>query len=232
MRSALAFLTVVGGHRAPGPTTLRWFPIVGAAIGAAIAGGHAGAHEIWTPLLAGAVVLALDLALTGALHVDGLLDTADGVLPHLPRERRLAVMADPNVGAFAAAVLCATVALRWGALSDPDLPLVTLGLLWATARTTAAIVPAVVDYARPGGLASPFLAGARRLDAAWLVAFAVAAGVVDGPEMVVPVVAAVVAGTGLVALASRRLGGFTGDVLGATIVVSETVGVVALGAVA
>ncbi len=230
MRSALAFLTVLGGHRAPDATTLRWFPFVGALVGAAIAGVHAGGHAVWPPLLAGAFVLTADLVLTGALHVDGLLDTADGVLPHLPRERRLAVMADPAVGAFAASVLCAVAALRWSSLADPDLPLVSVAAVWAAARTLAAVVPAVVGYARPGGLASPFLGGARRIDAAWLVVAAAVAGIADGPGAAVAVGAAVAAGIGVVTLAHRRLGGFTGDVLGATIVVSETAGLVALGA--
>src|SRR5947207_1032923 len=100
MRQALSFLTPLGGARTPSPAALRWFPLAGLIIGAAVGGVWWTAHRIWPAGVAAAVVIAADLAVTGMLHFDGLVDSADGLLPHLPAARRLDVMAAPDVGAF------------------------------------------------------------------------------------------------------------------------------------
>ena len=228
MLSALAFLTVLGGGRRPDERTLAWFPLVGAALGGGLALVWLGASELWPPVVAAAIVVAVDLALTGMLHADGLADSADGLLPHLPRERRLAVMAAPDVGAFALAVVPTVLLLRWSALAGGGVPSLALVGTWAASRTVIAAVPALVPYARADGLASPFLAGARRWHLVWLApagaVLVVAAGVVGA----VALVALVAGAAGVVVLARRRLGGFTGDVLGAAVVVGETAALLAL----
>ena len=100
MRRALAFLTPLGGASTPSPGALSWFPLVGALIGVAVGGVWWLAAKGWGPAPAAALAVAADLALTGLLHVDGLADSADGLLPHLDRQRRLEVMAEPGIGAF------------------------------------------------------------------------------------------------------------------------------------
>ena len=96
----------LGGAAPPDRRHVRWFPVVGARARAGrrrrvVGRRRSSGRRRWPP----AVVVAADLALTGMLHVDGLADTADGLLPHLERERRLEVMAEPAVGAFAVAVV-------------------------------------------------------------------------------------------------------------------------------
>src|SRR5918995_1030567 len=91
------------------------------------------------------------------LHLDGLADTADGLLPPVDRARRLAIMATPDVGAFGLVALVLVIATRIGSLAalEPDLLLVTG--LWAASRAAMAITLAVVPYARSeGGTASGF----------------------------------------------------------------------------
>ena len=81
--------------------SMRWFPAVGLIVGAIVAaGGWAGAHlDVWTGAL---MALLLWVAVTGALHLDGLGDIADASgAAHKDRERMLAVMSDPHVGSFA-----------------------------------------------------------------------------------------------------------------------------------
>ncbi|MGH9226317.1 MAG: adenosylcobinamide-GDP ribazoletransferase, partial [Acidimicrobiales bacterium] len=95
VRRAVAFLTPVGGAAAPSPAAVSWFPVVGALIGGAVGAVWWGADAVWAPLVAAALAVAADLVLTGGLHADGLIDSADGLLPPLDRERRLDVMADP-----------------------------------------------------------------------------------------------------------------------------------------
>lgn len=230
MLSALGFLTVAGGARVPDHRTMRWFPLVGAGIGAVLALLWIGASELWSPGVAAVVVVAADLAITGMLHLDGLADAADGLLPHLDRERRLAVMSAPDVGAFALAVVPTVLLARWAALATDAVEPASLVAVWAASRTMMAVVPAVVPYARAGGLASPFLHGSSGWHALWLVpagAALVAAQQGTGAAALVALVAAVAL---VVRVAHRRLAGFTGDVLGAAAVVGETVALLALAA--
>jgi adenosylcobinamide-GDP ribazoletransferase len=230
---AVGFLTVLGRPSAPTPAALPWFPVVGAGLGAVLGGLWWVAEGIWPPLVAAGVVVAADLALTGLLHADGLADTGDGLLPPLARERRLAVMAAPDTGAFGASVLVVTLLLRVAALAAIAPSGLLLAGLWCASRSLLAVVATTVPYARPtGGLASPFLGGPRRRRLP-VVGLLVAAGLAGAWSPAAGLLAAVVglaAGAGVVGLARRRLGGFTGDVLGATAMIVETVGLVVAAA--
>ncbi|MFP5255467.1 MAG: adenosylcobinamide-GDP ribazoletransferase [Acidimicrobiia bacterium] len=225
MRRALAFLTSVGGAADPDPRALSWFPLVGALLGGALGAVWWGAQEMWPPLVAAVVVVAADLALTGLLHVDGLADSADGLLPHAPRERRLAIMAEPTVGAYGVAVVGVVLLLRVAALASLDANVWLLAGAWSGARTVMAVGARALPYARPGGgLASAFLGGDWRTTGVAGLILAVSLGAIAGgrqPELAVAL--GLAAGAGVLLLARRRLGGFTGDVLGAAGVVTETV---------
>jgi adenosylcobinamide-GDP ribazoletransferase len=228
--SAVAFLTVAGGARTPDHRTFAWFPLVGAGIGGVLALVWLGASEVWSPGVAAVLVVAADLALTGMLHYDGLADSADGLLPHLPPERRLAVMASPDVGAFALAIVPTVLLARWAALATGAVPALALVAVWAASRTVLATVPALVPYARGEGLASSFLAGARRWFALWLVPVGAVLIAVAGLAGAAALAALVATAALVVGTARRRIGGFTGDVLGATAVVAETAALLALAA--
>lgn len=228
MLSALSFLTVLGRARRPDARSLSWFPAVGAGIGGVLALVWLGAVELWSPPVAAALAVAADLAITGLLHADGLADSADGLLPHLPAERRLEVMSAPDVGGFALAVVPTVLLLRWAALATDEVPALALVAVWAASRTVLAVVPAVVPYARAEGLASPFLAGARRGYALWLVPAGTLLVLAAGGVGAAALVALVATSAGVVALARARVGGFTGDVLGAAAVVGETAALLAL----
>lgn len=221
--SALAFLTVVGRGHPPNDRTLRWFPVVGALLGATVAASFAGAQRLWTMPVAAGLALAVDAAATGLLHIDGLADSADGLLPHMDRERRLVVMRAPDTGAFAVGVVVLVIVMRWATLASGVSPW-TVAALWCASRSVVAAVPTVVSYARPEGLASPFIVGARWWTALALVPAGVLGWWAQGWRGMAAVFA-VVAGVSLVVgRAKRCLGGFTGDVLGAAIVVGETAG--------
>jgi adenosylcobinamide-GDP ribazoletransferase len=230
-RRALGFLTSLGGPAPPSPDALTWFPAVGAGLGLALGLVWWAAAELWPPVVATAVVLAADLALTGMLHADGLVDSADGLLPHLDRRARLEVMARPDVGAFGVWAAVAAFALRGGALATlaPAPPL--LAGLWCASRTAMAVTVGRVPYARAEGLATAFVPGAVDPRVLVGVPAAVALAVAWRPAPGAVAVAAAFAGAALVvAFARRRLGGFTGDVLGAAGVVAETTGLVVAAA--
>lgn len=231
MRAAVAFLTAVGGAVAPDRGAAAWFGVVGAVVGAVVGGAWWAAAELWPPLAAAVLVVAVDAAITGLLHLDGLADSADGLLPPVERDRRLAIMATPDVGAFGSSVLLLTLAARVAALAalTPD-PVLVAGL-WAASRAGMAMTMATVPYARPRGTASSFAGGRRAAATLSAVAGLGAAGVSRGgaATAVVPVTA-VAAFVAVVALARRRLGGYTGDVLGAAGVLAETAGLLAAAA--
>ncbi|HEX2193289.1 MAG TPA: adenosylcobinamide-GDP ribazoletransferase, partial [Acidimicrobiales bacterium] len=215
MRRALAFLTPLGGSAPPSPSALAWFPAVGAALGVTLGGMWSAAAEVWPLPVAAAVVVLADLGLTGMLHLDGLVDTADGLLPPLDRERRLEVMADPRAGAFGVGAAGAVLLARWAALSALSPRVLLLGGLWCVSRSAMALTTATVPYARPSGLAAAFLGDDRRGRTRGAVAVGVAAAVSLGAlgrgwGGVAAVVAALAAAAAVVALARRRLGGFTG----------------------
>ena len=230
MRAAVALLTIVGRGAAPDPKAVAWFPIVGVAMGAGLGLLWTAGDELWTPALVAALVVAADLAVTGLLHLDGLADSADGLLPHLDRERRLAVMAAPDTGAFAVGVVGATLLVRFAALATGEPAVAVPAALWCASRTVMAATIASVPYARGEGMASGFR-GARPAPALAIGTAIVAALALSDPARIAASVGvAVVAGAAVVALARRRLGGYTGDVLGAAGVVGETVGLVVAAA--
>lgn len=230
MREALAFLTPVGGARVPTHRALPWFPVVGAGVGAVVGMGWWAAGEVWSPLVAAGIAVLLDLACTGMLHVDGVADSADGLLPHLPRERRLEAMAEPAVGAYGVSALVGVLVLRFSAFASitPE-PLLVAGL-WAGGRGLMAVAASTTPYARPGGLATAFTGGrSAPLVVVMTVAVAMTLVVVgSGGSGALALAAGLGAGAALVAFARRRLGGFTGDVLGAAGVVVETVGLLVI----
>ena len=251
MRRAVAFLTPFGAAAPPSPGALDWFPVVGAAVGLAVGGVWWLAARGWPPLAAAAVAVVADVVVTGYLHLDGLADAADGLLPPLPPERRLQVMADPAVGAFGAITLGSVLLLRVASLASMRATPLVMGALWCGSRTAMAVTARSMRYARPGGLASAFVdppadrgaagtgppgGGARGrsgvlvpalVGAVLVLVLAVAGRGVHG----LAALGGEAVGVGAVlALARRRIGGFTGDVLGAAGVVGETVGLVVLAA--
>lgn len=228
MQAAVSFLTPFFGAREPSPSALPWFPVVGMFIGFAVGGSWWAAEALFPAGVAAAIVIAVDLAITGMLHFDGLVDSADGLLPHLDEDRRLAVMSEPSVGAFGVAVGVAVLLLRATALAALTPSALLLAGLWCASRTTMAVTMSRVPYARPeGGLASAFLGARIRPIAAEGVLSAVVLAALWRPVPgAIAVVFAVGAGWAVVWFARRRIGGFTGDVLGAAGLVVETVGLV------
>ncbi len=233
LASAVSFLSPLGAHREVNNAALAWLGPAGAGLGAAVGQVWWAGTKRAGPLFGGALATVADAAFTGALHLDGLADAADGLVPVMDRSRRLEVMADPATGAFGTTALSGTLILRAAALSavEPDAAL--LASLWCLSRTLMAGVAQTMTYARPGGgLVSAFLPQNPKTPTAVLPSL-LGGGLVSlalarpwrHPLAVVPLIGAVLAGAGVATVARRRIGGFTGDVLGAIGVVAETAGI-------
>ena len=234
LRSAISFLTPVGGASAPGPATLDWFWLVGTGLGGAVGAVWWVSARAWPRPLAAGVAVAADLALTGMLHFDGLLDSADGLLPPVSRSRRLQIMSEPGVGAFAVGAGAVALLLRWAAMWVLRPAVLLVAGLWCLSRTAMALAARTQPYARVdngGGLASAFAGHLRFFPVILGAGVAVTAACLWRPLAGgAAVAAAALAGTAVIVLARRRLGGYTGDVLGACGFVAETVGLLVAAA--
>ena len=231
---ATAFLTrvPVPERRAFDLARAVWaFPVIGAAVGVLVGGVAVGSGLVLPALAAAVLAVTAEVVLTGALHLDGLADCADGSGGR-DRESRLRIMKDHAVGVYGAAAvvlaLLLQVALLAGLLEALDgwRLLAVTGAAGALARAEM-LVPALrLPYARDEGTGRELVAGLRRPLVLVAVLLAVAcagvtwAAVGAGPAVWMVLAAAAVPWL-VQAWARRTLGGVTGDVLGAGAVLVE-----------
>ena len=203
------------------------YPLVGAVVGAMTGAAYAVAAYLGIPpTLAACWAIAASLAITGALHEDGLADTADGFGGGRTRERKLEIMRDSRIGTYGALALMLALGIRvtaLTALADPWV--VAPALIAAGALGRGAIVGllAILNPARPDGLAAQLgqvPAGQVRtgLLLAAAAAFVLPLGLAGLSVWVAGMTCIAVA-----MVARLQVGGYTGDVLGAGAVVTECV---------
>jgi adenosylcobinamide-GDP ribazoletransferase len=206
------------------------FPLVGAVTGALGGAAYAGGWLAGVPPAISAVwTLTVIVLVTGAFHEDGLADTADGFGGGPTRERKLEIMRDSRIGSFGAIALILSLAARGSAiavLSQPLHVLLALVVTGALGRAGMAVLLLVLRPARVDGLA----AGLRELDAPRAIAGLAIAALLTLLLLPIGVALCAMAGALLTALviawiALRQIGGYTGDVLGATSVVTECVAI-------
>jgi len=232
---ALSFLTIVpvpfgAMRRADLDGAAAWFPLVGALVGAAAGGARIGLEPVFGTTVASVAALVVLVALTGALHQDGLADSADGLGVRGDRERRLEVMRDSAIGVFGMLAL-----LGWGLLLVAALANLSnrhafeaLIAAAALARWTALVHAIATPPARRDGLGAGFTVTTPSLVAATILALAAAllsAGI--GRGLIAAGAAALVA-LASIAWARHAIGGRTGDTLGATVAIAEAATVLAL----
>jgi len=207
-------------------------PLVGAALGAAVGGAAVGLRAAGAPpLVAGGAAVALAALLTRGLHLDGLADTADGLGSYRSGPAALEIMKRPDIGPFGVAALVAVLLLQAASLATVPWPAAVaafatgrLAVTWACRRGVPAARPDGLGALVAGTVGWPALTVATAAVAALAVP-AVAGRPWQGPLAVALALAAALL---LVRHAVHRLGGVTGDVLGAAVEASTTVALVAL----
>lgn len=235
--ATLQFLTriPIRLRRAPDLTKIpAWFPVAGAIIGGAVGAVGALAWQLTTPLVAGALAVTVGLLITGAFHEDGLGDVADGFGGGHTVERRLEIMKDSRHGTYGVAAMAASIAVRIAALGSMPGPLALFTSAIAAhvlARTAAVVLMASAPLARHRGLGADYGQSTTWRVAAVALAGGTALGLLAVGWWVVPLLLAALLGAALTgALARRKIGGISGDVLGASEQVAEgLVLVVAVG---
>lgn len=228
LRACLGFLTTLPlRDRSSDPGSLGqaagWFPVVGLLLGAILAAVWSLADAVFPRILAAAVVVAAWTVLTGGLHLDGVADCCDGLLGPHTRERRLEILDDPRTGAFG--VIGITLFLLLKTLSISSLHHFGPLLLAPMLGRLAILLVAVRRPARDSGMAWEFHRGLRRrgILVAILIAWLVSGSCAVFGLISFALAALIALMVGLVA--TRRLGGVTGDVLG---LACETVELVVL----
>ena len=203
------------------------YPLVGLLVGGIGAAAYAALLRLGEPrLMAALLALAAMLLATGALHEDGLADTADGFGGGATPARRLEIMRDSRIGAYGALALIVAVGLRVSGLAILATPLAAArALLVAGCLGRAAIVLllALLPAARTDGIAASLRTPAWATAVALAVAVLIPPLLLPLPEAASVLVGAVVATLALAALARRQIGGQTGDVLGCGSVLVECV---------
>ena len=235
-RLAIAFLTVLpigpassaGEPRSPFSASRAYFPLVGLLLGALIAGLDALLRLALPPMLTAALLVVALAVATRALHLEGFLDACDGLLGGQTPERRLEIMRDPHVGAFAVVGGICLALTKWASLAalPPPLRLPVLLLFPCVSRWGMTLVMGLFPYARDQGLGAAFDPGRGRWQLVAAGGTALAAGALLAGGLGLALLAVATGVAWLLGLWVRRLlGGLTGDTYGA---VNELVEVVVL----
>jgi len=200
-------------------------PLTGIIVGIVVLVGFWLGDRSGSPLVGAVVALVFDAAITRGLHYDAVADTADGLAGFVDRQRRLAIMDEPTVGAFAVLAVAIVILARVAAWSSLGFPfylvgffllgrcLMTGSMLWFAPAKERSLTTVFTSERQPW---ITWVLGAE--------AVVGIAGVVVGSNLwvLVPIGVGLGFGFGLIGFALRRIGGITGDVVGAAGLVSES----------
>jgi adenosylcobinamide-GDP ribazoletransferase len=199
---------------------VRYFPAIGLIVGAS------GAAVMWLAALVLPAPLpailstAVTLLMTGAIHEDGLADTADGLGGGATRERALEIMKDPRVGVFGAIALMLMLLLKIATLSL--MPLLTAMAALVAAHAFSRFCAVLVIFASryvgsaDRSRAAPVVEQVKIGDVIVAALFGLPALALCGPRVLVAILVALMSVALLTRWCVRRIGGYTGDTLGAT----------------
>ena len=238
LRSAIGFLTILPVMSREGHDVFvsarAWFPIVGLILGTLLAATEIALatgyplfnenHRPFPPLLSASIVVVLLVALTRSLHLDGFMDCCDGLLGGFSRTRRLEILRDPNVGAFAVTGVVCLLLLKVSAIMalPANSRLWLLFLLPCVSRWAVLLTMEMFPYIREDGIGTPFVGRPSVLQRIFpLTVTLLAAITLAGAAGLVLMAVAGATAWGLGTWSSKLLGGVTGDVYGATIEVAE-----------
>ena len=222
---ALALLTRLPTGRFPEkvPETgeAAWaFPIVGLIVGLCTGLMFVVASAALPPLVAALLAIASGIVLTGAIHEDGLADTADGFGGGQATEKKLEIMRDSRIGSYGVVALILTLSLIAAAMAAASPNIQTLALfaaIGASSRTAMLIPMTFLTPARTDGLG--YAATSQPTASLWsAIGIATLAAFLTAPLLIITTLVSAIA---VSALAQKQIGGQTGDVLGATQKITE-----------
>jgi adenosylcobinamide-GDP ribazoletransferase len=208
----------------------RYFPLVGCVVAAIAAVVYAASALVLPAPVAAVLSTAASIYLTGAFHEDGFADTCDGLGGGLTRERVLEIMKDSRIGAYGAIGIVCMLAAKLSALAmlPPRVAVGALFLAHPLSRLAAASLIWKLEYVRGEGKAKPL--AQQMTSAEFTIAFLsallpvpvlLATGWIAPETVLAALLAALLAAVWLGRKLHKRLGGYTGDCLGAVQQVAE-----------
>lgn len=213
----------------------RYYPTIGLIIGALSAAIYSVASLALTPLVGAVLSTALICLLTGAFHEDGLADSFDGIGGGLTKERSLEIMKDSRIGTYGAAALVFVLGLKISLLASLPIGAAIAGLITVhcLSRVSSVLVIATSRYVRfegtgkytAGGLSSASVSIVIVTGAGALLGLAYG---LDPSAAFACVMGAAAGHAAMRAIYQQKLGGYTGDTLGAVQQVSEVGGYLGL----
>jgi adenosylcobinamide-GDP ribazoletransferase len=221
--AAFSFLTIIPASRGElsqktMSASRAFFPVVGLFLGAVLVSLDRGLGRVLPLSLTSAILVVTLVVMTRGLHLEGFLDTCDGLLGGYTKERRLEIMRDPHVGAFAVAGGFCLILLKWTALCSLPSDERSQGLLLfpILSRWAMVLALAAFPYARAQGLGSSFHQGSSGVVTitAAIITLSVSAIIAGVDGLILFMVATTLSwliGKGI----STLLGGLTGDAYGA-----------------
>jgi adenosylcobinamide-GDP ribazoletransferase len=210
------FLPAEIGH------AVAYFPLVGLALGGLLVGLHWALALVLPPAVVAGLILTAWVLLTGALHLDGFLDTCDGLFGGFTPEARLRILRDERVGAYAVTGGVLLLLLKYATIAASANVAVALALAPTLGRWAIALAVVFFPYARPEGLGRDMKAHSGWGQAAVATAIALVAAwfVAAWPGLLVALLAAIVM-LGGARLTLARIPGLTGDIYGAICELAE-----------
>jgi len=158
--SALQFITILPLGKARSfdpPKMVPYFPLVGILLGLLVAGFDAIIVRFWAPPVVALLDIILLAVLTGAFHIDGLGDTADGLLGPRSRDKALEIMKDSRIGTMGLVAILFGLAIKWGGIAGLDYNRsILLIIVPAYARAGILLGMRYLPYGRPDGTGKPF----------------------------------------------------------------------------
>ena len=206
--------------------SIAWFPLIGLLIGGLIAGFDMGVTALLPVLPASVLTVIAMVAISGALHLDGLADTADGFLSSRPRERILEIMRDSRVGPMGVLAIVGILMLKIATVAAlaPAARFGTLLLMPLAGRIAPVLLMATLGYVRENGLVTAFQRQSTWFSPLLAVATLSAAGFIVAGNAGLAAAAVAVGVIALFTLWCRaKIGGYTGDTLGAACELAEVV---------
>jgi len=197
--------------------SVKYFTSIGAIIGLILAGLYYILSQFLPYHVLAAVLIVAEIILTGGLHCDGFMDTADGVFSGRSRERMLEIMKDSRVGANGVVAFGLLILLKYSLIIDmpPTMLLPALVVMPVAGRTAMVISITSFAYARPDGMGKAFAEYANRTTLCIAAIVSTAVVIPFGIQAAISAGGAVLAGIAAARYLASVLGGLTGDTYGA-----------------
>ena len=223
--AALQFITILplGKARAfDPPKMVPFFPLVGILIGLLVALFDTLVVRFWEPSVAAVLDVILLAALTGAFHLDGLGDTADGLFSPRNRDEALEIMKDSRIGVMGLVAIIFTLALKWGGIQSLDANRsLLLVIVPAYARAGILFGMQLLDYGRADGTGRPFFKEKLKWMNHWGLLIPIGLSIILGWIAIWLNVMFVVLVGAILIFYRKRMRCITGDMLGAMTEVTE-----------